>query len=901
MYKYIHKDFSLSTIKELVESPTSLFRGINQLVLIGVEYDGKTNLQRIYESYPASEYGTTENEKKYNEDKLLLETYSEDYNSYSYTNGVSLEINLQKIQPLTEIYVPEDLLNRDVLPFEGDLLFSNDYKEFLSREIDRIRQNLGTETILQTIGGKNIIECYLKVTVWVWSKSKCLGRLRTENHDVKFDYENYLIDITPFVISLRSTVDKNGGGFDLELAPLLGVWDNSKKKWVRDKNMLFSNGEFIYNTNLLRDKYRKNLKEPIISQENLYFNEVLSENDIVFIRFDALGSESTSRIREEYKEEIPLSEIPNKLYDMIGLIDRTTVSVNPQSNDLRISVSGRDLTKLLVEDNCYFSPVEFIQGEGGIYANIRQGKMLQRYSGKIQGLAQSSIKTIGFSLKFVFNALSNIGICPDGVFNPYSSSKTYTRTPSKPTSETGSMGPIKVDYKTSDRRTHRFKLDIEDKINKSKEWDELDKIFEKIKNYVGDSRIVDDLAEDISDIEKTRIKTISGDLVKFMHSCDDDLYQPGVSKFKDTVPGGDIDWWIFGWSTPIYNEEEMVEESHLSKIFVDSLCKGVFEYYWKGQLISNAQAQKIIDEINILMGQIRTAKNAIQDLKQTGSSTKIIDPNDNDGTNVGKFCARGVYWDQVTLQKFSDALWSDINANTGSYVGNVQDQIGKVADKTRQDNMKTQYNLIFRTQDRLKEIQKDLSKKLVSPNINDINTNARRALNSAYEYMKKLKEIENRKDIYTLEVCNGIWQIIKLIVDDKTDISLANRRIVDSSLGNETGSLHDQITKICKPPFVEMFGDTYYDQFYFIVRQPPFDYKRVVEMAQYAISIGADQVESYNFGYENTVYSWYRIIPKGYFSGKNNEMVWAVIKAVLFPEFAEIWGDKPLEITTNYI
>ena len=72
----------------------------------------------------------------------------------------------------------------------------------------------------------------------------------------------------------------------------------------------------------------------------------------------------------------------------------------------------------------------------------------------------------------------------------------------------------------------------------------------------------------------------------------------------------------------------------------------------------------------------------------------------------------------------------------------------------------------------------------------------------------------------------GIWQITKLIMDS----SVSHRQIFDSSISMQTGPLGNFFNKICQQPLVELSGDTFGDQYYFIVRKPPFDKEGMKKM-----------------------------------------------------------------------
>lgn len=145
---------------------------------------------------------------------------------------------------------------------------------------------------------------------------------------------------------------------------------------------------------------------------------------------------------------------------------------------------------------------------------------------------------------------------------------------------------------------------------------------------------------------------------------------------------------------------------------------------------------------------------------------------------------------------------------------------------------------------------------------------------------------------------SGIWQIIKLVVDE----NIEDYRQVDATLGNEMGSILNSIFKVCQKPFVEFFTDTYRNQFFFIARRPPFDYKLYKALADVAITIKSSDSLTYNLNFnDQEVYSWYRLQPQGAVDELGVTAVWAYLKAIRFEEYASIFGDKCLSIVSNYI
>lgn len=169
---------------------------------------------------------------------------------------------------------------------------------------------------------------------------------------------------------------------------------------------------------------------------------------------------------------------------------------------------------------------------------------------------------------------------------------------------------------------------------------------------------------------------------------------------------------------------------------------------------------------------------------------------------------------------------------------------------------------------------------------------------------------------------SGIWQIMKLVMD----ADVADLRVRDAATSLQQGSLINFFQKVCQQPFVEFFGDTYGDQYYFITRRPPFDKEGMKKtmIAQGLFDANATSYEGSNEQYEgrNTIqktiydiyeddivssnisfnnqniYSWYQFIPI-YELGAPAELQY-LIPAVLFPEYAALWGSKSLSIRSQY-
>lgn len=167
---------------------------------------------------------------------------------------------------------------------------------------------------------------------------------------------------------------------------------------------------------------------------------------------------------------------------------------------------------------------------------------------------------------------------------------------------------------------------------------------------------------------------------------------------------------------------------------------------------------------------------------------------------------------------------------------------------------------------------------------------------------------ERRTEAYTIEddqgvsrtqEVKGIWQIVKVFVED----GLSDRSIVDPSFTNPDGTLMSFINKICQPPFVEVIFDTYVDTLDIVVRQPPFTESAIMDVVKGKtyIEIEAGNLLEYSLSYDDRVYSWYQLFPQNNFIGTKMFTSLAFIPIIYFEEFTKIWGNKKQQIQDIYI
>ena len=146
----------------------------------------------------------------------------------------------------------------------------------------------------------------------------------------------------------------------------------------------------------------------------------------------------------------------------------------------------------------------------------------------------------------------------------------------------------------------------------------------------------------------------------------------------------------------------------------------------------------------------------------------------------------------------------------------------------------------------------------------------------------------------------GIYQIIKLEIDE----AIQNRTVVDASVSNPQGSLMSLFYKVCQPPLVEFFFDTYRDTFSMVVRKPPFDSKSIQDWLNrgnqdlYVVEEG--NISQENLFFENNFYTWFQIYNNGVFLGMDKQVALTYVPIVSLPEYVDLWGSKPLSVTSNY-
>lgn len=186
----------------------------------------------------------------------------------------------------------------------------------------------------------------------------------------------------------------------------------------------------------------------------------------------------------------------------------------------------------------------------------------------------------------------------------------------------------------------------------------------------------------------------------------------------------------------------------------------------------------------------------------------------------------------------------------------------------------------------------------------DLKTQAQKKYNPAIQKEVKRDATEAKKKrkpsvTYTTteKLAPGIWRIIKVLIDS----SVEGRQLSTYAISTLQGSLMNFFKNVCQEPMVEFMGDTYGSQYYWIIRKPPFDKESIMRHIKMSWigTISESNVISTQLEWNNqNIYSWYRYIPTA--EMMNVKQTELFVPAVFFPEFAALYGSKPLCIESNY-
>ena len=308
------------------------------------------------------------------------------------------------IKPATSVLLPRDNIRTQYEVIKGvnqikvhanyDAYYSANYRTLVDDPEYVKAVNLALDY------NRTDVQCiHENIRVWMWVRS--LGEI---------------VDISPFIETIRTNKADQIGTFSFTLVPITDLNDVIK---IGNK----ITNLYAMNTNATSDE--EGLANNTQSKD--FWTTNLQMNDVVWIRFELLESENRALTQNDDVTRqsffISPNEIPGKIYDMIGLIDQVNTSYDNASTNKIITVSGRDLMKLLIDDASYL--IRNIFRNGGYLANYFTGNEGDAFfrrnivNGSFETFWNNTFKNIEDSIHFIINHLSNIEIVPDDLFASY--------------------------------------------------------------------------------------------------------------------------------------------------------------------------------------------------------------------------------------------------------------------------------------------------------------------------------------------------------------------------------------------------------------------------------------------------------------------------------------------------
>lgn len=355
LIRYIFNDSEFDTLTEFINSPNSILKsyvGHELDFLLVSDKDGKTNNDRIYDTYNIGE----------------KELYKSEYSTKT----------LDKLNVGTELLIPKDMVTTEILTIVGknQFLEQKPFEGFWTDKLLEIQNDpLYNPVEKLYLNDQNFSFSTTQCKVWIWCRAL-----------------KKVLNVSPFVGRLNTTVQQYGS-FSIYLQSVLDLSDIESV----DEEVFFNFPLTTYNKSSLS-----------------FFTKYLQQNDIVFIRFEELELDRKNARLNSDNFEVPISSLPDQVYDMIGLINTVEDISTFKSLDASVTITGDDFMKLLTKDSSYFFPQMVVSGEGE-YSFTNKGEKDSYFKRsfvdqKIHSLFTQSFRSIQDTLGFIVNQLSSMGV-----------------------------------------------------------------------------------------------------------------------------------------------------------------------------------------------------------------------------------------------------------------------------------------------------------------------------------------------------------------------------------------------------------------------------------------------------------------------------------------------------------
>jgi len=376
--KYIHaKAESLQSnelfLSDLTNEKDFVAYGADPSEIIDYTHEGKTNRERLHSAL----------KKK---DKLY---YSE---GGAFDISVDYPISLGSV-----IYIPQEYVTIEE-NFTSNLTVEKTVESQFSPLV--LRQLSLDPGYVPTYKNRGVVgtDSHPHIAIFAWSRTRYLE-----------DPATGWVDLTPYISNANLNSDMmSGGSFNVTLlSPTATLKKRSSESegtsWTPE-GVYGPEGEAFTTGNVNKTRlYRAdNVVGEDLRRTDFYFERILHQNDLISIKLERL----------DLDQEVP--NVQSGWNDMIGLIDSVSTSTSSQNTGSSVSIRGRDLNKVLTDDNSYFNPYALGHSQG-IYGE--QSFSNKRYlDGAFQDYSAIRAKTVQEQMEFIFNRIVSIGYIPDEVF-----------------------------------------------------------------------------------------------------------------------------------------------------------------------------------------------------------------------------------------------------------------------------------------------------------------------------------------------------------------------------------------------------------------------------------------------------------------------------------------------------
>lgn len=291
---------------------------------------------------------------------------------------------------------------------------TNNYKAFLGETIEEL---IGREDYRALLIGKTFKWKREPLQMTVFMYSKVLDRV---------------INITQHLQGITTNVTQTGGNFSLSLPAIRAEYKELDEATIAEGGVSnwvhFEDEDNFYRKSATNKHQNATLGGGVsideqTSAQGFYYEKITNSNDIVFIAFERLAVERDERGQRINRDFKKLSDLEGMYFDMIGLVDGVNITRNPSRGDSRITIRGRDLSKLILNDGVYFFPVT--EGSdaflGNYFANIPNNeedrKSFSRVFGSVADTLLYTEQTISSLIEYIYNKFTNIKILDEKKFD----------------------------------------------------------------------------------------------------------------------------------------------------------------------------------------------------------------------------------------------------------------------------------------------------------------------------------------------------------------------------------------------------------------------------------------------------------------------------------------------------